>query len=451
MRRRLERQHRQHVIDVAAHRARAARPPGPDRRATHSRRSGYAAQRARTWRATRWVKSGLSMMTSTSGFAAIDGVGGLADAAQDHRQPARDGGNADDRQIVDAETGWQALRRHGVPPTPAKTTRPAARRASARISAAPSRSPDSSAATRKTCGRDAAGSSRLSGRQCRRRKSWRLSAAARPAAGSAMIVAPATTATPASPARAAAFDRRGPIAGRSKRRSCAGFGALTSTPTPAGARMRPLRAQFGDAREHAVGAFRRLDREHVAVGHDHRLPDIERSGGAQKSRARARCRLVARRRRARVPSAPSGIRISGATSCAPSMRKPWSSNNPRDAGQQMIVAAAKGAHMRGNRLKVVQSSRTCASAGRNSVPMNTTSRQPSACAPARRTARPAREEPVMRIALDRRPDRPSRAAETSRPRGRALHDRIRDRERNAAAAADDRERALSAAATARCS
>ena len=41
------------------------------------------------------------------------------------------------------------------------------------------------------------------------------------------------------------------------------------------------------------------------------------------------------------PSAPSCTRISGATSCAPSSRKPWSSEHPRHAGQQMIVATVE--------------------------------------------------------------------------------------------------------------
>ena len=41
------------------------------------------------------------------------------------------------------------------------------------------------------------------------------------------------------------------------------------------------------------------------------------------------------------PSVPSGISISGATSCAPSRRKPSSSNSIAHAGQQMVVAAAK--------------------------------------------------------------------------------------------------------------
>jgi len=63
-------------------------------------------------------------------------------------------------------------------------------------------------------------------------KTFARSAAAVTSAASAMMVEPAATATPASPARAAPSLVRGPIEGRSKRRSWPGFGALTRTPTP---------------------------------------------------------------------------------------------------------------------------------------------------------------------------------------------------------------------------
>src|SRR5262249_1102887 len=51
-------------------------------------------------------------------------------------------------------------------------------------------------------------------------------------AGSATMVLPATTAMPASPARMTPSTVRGPIEGRSKRRSCAGLGAFTRVPVP---------------------------------------------------------------------------------------------------------------------------------------------------------------------------------------------------------------------------
>ena len=43
----------------------------------------------------------------------------------------------------------------------------------------------------------------------------------------------------------------------------------------------PVRAQLGDPRQHLVGAFRRLHRQHVISGDDSGLPDIERTARLQ--------------------------------------------------------------------------------------------------------------------------------------------------------------------------
>ena len=48
-----------------------------------------------------------------------------------------------------------------------------------------------------------------------------------------------------------------------------------------GAANAAARAQLGDAGQHLIGAFRCLDRQHVAAGYDHGLADVERSGSAQ--------------------------------------------------------------------------------------------------------------------------------------------------------------------------
>ena len=92
-----------------------ARAATPKLTATRSRGSAIEGARARTRRATRWVKSGLSMMTSASGRAAMMRVGGLADAAQDRRQPARDRGKTDNRKVVDGKRARNSRRRHGSP------------------------------------------------------------------------------------------------------------------------------------------------------------------------------------------------------------------------------------------------------------------------------------------------------------------------------------------------
>ena len=102
------------------------------------------------------------------------------------------------------------------------------------------------------------------------------SAAAITASASAIMVEPAATARPARPARATFSIVRGPIEGRSKRRSWPGFGALTKTPVPGLRRDAPESAQLGDASEKIVGAFGGLDGEHVVVGNDGGLPNIER-------------------------------------------------------------------------------------------------------------------------------------------------------------------------------
>ena len=177
-------------------------------------------------------------------------------------------------------------------------------RAQARApSAAPSASPDSSAGDqidRERSPRAAHRSSRRGLRRThRRRKSSRCRRPRSTVAGSATIALPAATASPASPARATSSIVRGPIAGRSKRRSWPGFGALTRTPTPGGVARGPA-AQFGDAREHLVGAFRGFDRQHVIVGDDRGLADVERAERGDQRQARRRCR------RDRAPMADSG-------------------------------------------------------------------------------------------------------------------------------------------------
>ena len=90
MRRRLERQDREHVIDITAHGARPARPPCPDRgrdviddRDRRRRRAHAARDPVGEIRAVDDDES--------VGTRCDDGVRGLADAAQNHRQAPRNG------------------------------------------------------------------------------------------------------------------------------------------------------------------------------------------------------------------------------------------------------------------------------------------------------------------------------------------------------------------------
>ena len=118
----LEWQQRQHVIDIAAHGARPARPPRPDRRrdVIHDR-------------------DGAVLLADAAGdpmgeIRRVDDdhhIGPLIErsarrsggCAQDHRQGLGDAGQADDGEIVDAKQRRQPFRRHLVAADAAKLDR----------------------------------------------------------------------------------------------------------------------------------------------------------------------------------------------------------------------------------------------------------------------------------------------------------------------------------------
>ncbi len=110
---------------------------------------GICGAAARTRRATRWVKSGLSIMTSESGRAAM-----TAPAASRMRRRMRGSraGMAENPLMASSFSGnrlWRPRSAIAPPPTPANVTGPGSRAAIAAISEAPRRSPDSSPAIRK--------------------------------------------------------------------------------------------------------------------------------------------------------------------------------------------------------------------------------------------------------------------------------------------------------------
>ena len=118
--------------------------------ARHNRRSESTASFARTRRATRWVKSGLSMMTRISGAAASTASAVSRMRRRISRQlprPRRHSPMIDSSSIGNSDT--RPSRAMARPPTPSKRTAPPSRCRSTFIRLAPSRSPDSSAATRK--------------------------------------------------------------------------------------------------------------------------------------------------------------------------------------------------------------------------------------------------------------------------------------------------------------
>src|SRR6185437_2578017 len=162
-------------------------------------------------------------------------VGGLADALDDGRQPRRDRGKADEREVTERIEAGEALRRH----LRAADTGDAYAAISRRLERGDQRA-----------AQEVAG---LLHRHQKNMRAHRSVSAATPTtkilarsaattirSGSARMLLPAVTAMPASPARATFSTVRGPIEGRSKRASCPRLGAFTSTPVPAVERTRPL-------------------------------------------------------------------------------------------------------------------------------------------------------------------------------------------------------------------
>ena len=220
---RLERQQREHVVDVRAHGARAAGPPGPNRRADviDDRDGGCARAHA--------------PRHAMGEFRAVDDhqhigpggnhrVGRLANARKDFRQARRDGGKAHDGQFAERERAFHAFGRHMVAADAGKARaaagRTAQRRDQSRAQAVAqflARHQEDMRAVRIAGSRRLAhdavpAASPTTNRPAR-------SARATRSAGSAIMVSSAMTAMPASPARAAPSTVFGPIDGRSKRRS----------------------------------------------------------------------------------------------------------------------------------------------------------------------------------------------------------------------------------------
>ena len=105
-------------------------------------------------------------------------------------------------------------------------------------------------------------------------------------------------------------------------------------------------------------------------GHDDRLPDIERSGGAQIIEPEGDVVAIRSRRLQSARACPFGTRISGATSCAPSKTEPLLLEQLRHAAKKVVVAAAKGGCDPRQRVSASrQSNRIRQNAGRTSEPI----------------------------------------------------------------------------------
>src|SRR5262249_20704910 len=174
-------------------------------------------------------------------------LGGKTQGGQVFPQPPRDRAEPNDRKMLDRIEACDPLRRHLAASDPDKThlsggalpQRPYQRGAEpiTRLLGGDEKHIDDFGGARgaRWCGHRSAVWSRTP-----KTNSPSRAAVAPSRSGSATIVLPATTAIPASPARAAPPTVCGPIEGKSMRRSWPRFAALTNTPRPEDAAMRPL-------------------------------------------------------------------------------------------------------------------------------------------------------------------------------------------------------------------
>ena len=334
---RLERQQRQHAIDIGAHRFGAAGPPRPDARADVVDDRQFRQRRA-PGRATRWVKSGLSMMTSASGARGDDRLAPSPGCARGASAAGRSPAECPSPRCRRSGTGSAGPR----PPSPRRRCRRTRRRPprasrSARISLKPSWSPECSPATRTTrngvIGRAHVSNPKTNRPAASASRAQRSRSAIEHAAGGQRR-------RPRSCALAAPSIVFGPTAGMSSRRSCPRLGALTSTPARPRKAQAAAGAQFGDAREHRVGPFGRLDRQNAPAATTAPCP-ASNVDSAPISGRRARCRLRPAATAARAPNGPAGASSRGAISWAPTTRTPSLSKIARNADEEPVVAAAK--------------------------------------------------------------------------------------------------------------
>ena len=259
--------------------------------------------------------------------------------------------------------------------------------------------------------------------------------------GSATMVEPATTAMPARPAARTALDGR-----RTDRRQVdalvlAELGGLDQN---AGAHRRAdaaVAAQFRHARQHLVGAFRPFHRQHMIVGHDHGLADVEGTGGVEQRKAARDIGAVLLARHAGAER-PGGIDEFGRNLLRADQPEAMLLEQPADARLQMIVAAPEQPHaVAASAATPARSGRICQSEGRTTEPIKATSRHPSCGCEPHETAKLADPGPMVRIGGDALRVGPS-AQREQHDSPAAPHGRVRQRKRQASAAANDRERGL---------
>ena len=155
-------------------------------------------------------------------------------------------------------------------------------------------------------------------------------AAASSASRSSSRVLPASSASTAMPASRQTATVAGPTAGTSKRRSWPGLLTFTATAPP--------RAEGAAAAQRRVGALERLDGEHHARLHHHRLADVPGADALGDRQAVLGCRAHCAASGWRAVSAPSGVRIERQEQRRLDDRDALALELLGDAAQQRVVA-----------------------------------------------------------------------------------------------------------------
>ncbi len=133
----------------------------------------------------------------------------------------------------------------------------------------------------------------------------RASAARRASPRSSSSTAPASTATPARPAVGRQLHRARADRRHVDAQLLPGLGTLGQHPAARAVAAGALALGLGNAPQHRIGAFRALDRQHLAVGHHDRLAGVERPehGPHRKPQLRVAAALAVERHGAE-PAAP---------------------------------------------------------------------------------------------------------------------------------------------------
>src|SRR5262249_5358152 len=202
----------------------------------------------------------------------------------------------------------------------------------------------------------------------------------------------------------------------------------------------PALTKFRDAREHAVGTLRGLDREHARIGHNHRLADVERTGCIEQSEPFCNVGTVP----LAGTLAPEGSfrHQDFWRDCVRSHEaKAVLFEDRRDAFEQMVIAAAEDAVDSGQQPKRLEirpdlpDRRPHHRADENHVAAALLARKPT------KPAELAYGGPVMRVACDPLRVRPTANGEKHHA-APALAYRIGDRNRQASAAANHCQRTV---------